>query len=324
MLSFEQLTERVVLVRSDARVPWKCQGLVVNGGGDGGAVLVDCNYTPGELRSLLDGLGCHVEAYFSSHFHLDHVNNAKHLEELGIPYLCPAPERDYYVDLDRFLEDNGAVEWGAGEQFEVYIREHLGFAELSGVTPFRPGDSFNYGPVTLETIPAPGHSPGHTAFAVFDGDDSGKGVLFASDIGIERLGAWYGFKYCDISQIRESVGMLQGRYLGGEYVLASGHGPVFREKNDEVLPEILKKLDATGQRVLGAFSDGEAHSPRDLVFRGLYYPVKAVNRAGEPLRTLYEFWEYFTIKHQLEDLEARGALTRVAGDRWKSAGHVGE
>jgi glyoxylase-like metal-dependent hydrolase (beta-lactamase superfamily II) len=312
MLDFEKIEEGIFLARTRSERKWECAGLAVRG--NGGCALIDCNFTAGEARQLLEKLGAIPDAYFISHFHLDHANNVKSIEQLGIPVYCPRPEHEFPMDLDRFLVANGSYDYGVAPLMKEFIYNGLGFRELDSVAPFSPGEEFHFGSVRIRTIHAPGHSPGHTVFAVQGG--AGREVLFTSDTGLDKMGAWYGFKYCRLDGVRRSILSLERMYGEGDYILASSHGPVYREKNPLAFKEALQKIEATERRLLDLFAPGQELALDDIALRGVYYRKNSVAKLDDFGRKLYFFWESGILINHLEELEEKGLIRRGKCDTW--------
>jgi glyoxylase-like metal-dependent hydrolase (beta-lactamase superfamily II) len=238
----------------------------------------------------------------------------KNIEGIGIPVYCPRPEREFPMDLDRFLVANGSYDYGVAPLMKEFIYNGLGFRELDSVAPFSPGEEFHFGSVRIRTIHAPGHSPGHTVFAVQGG--AGREVLFTSDTGLDKMGAWYGFKYCRLDGVRRSILSLERMYGEGDYILASSHGPVYREKNHSAFKEALLKIEATERRLLDLFAPGQELTLDDIALRGVYYRKNSVAKLDDFGRKLYFFWESGILINHLEELEEKGLIRRGKCDTW--------
>lgn len=312
MLDFEKIEEGMFLVRSKSERKWECSGLAVRG--SGGCALIDCNFTMEEARELLETLGAIPDAYFISHFHLDHANHVKNIEQIGIPVYCPRPEHEFPTDLDRFLVANGSYDYGVAPLMKEFIYNGLGFRELGLVKAFTPGEEFRFGSVRIRTVHAPGHSPGHTVFAVHSG--AGRPALFTSDTGLDKMGAWYGFKYCRLDGVRESILSLERMYGEEDYILASSHGPAYREKNHSAFKDAVLKIDATERRLLNLFMPGRELALDDLALRGVYYRMNSVAKLDDFGRKLYCFWESGILINHLEELEKKGLISRGRSDTW--------
>ena len=154
--------------------------LIVNTGSK--LVLIDTgtggqiSATAGELRDNLLAAAIDpnaVDQIVISHFHPDHINGLKDKDNnlifANAEIMVPEPEWAFWMD-DANL--NAAP---AGLK-ETFLNQRRVFADIGKqVTRYRPGKEVAPGIVTL---PAPGHTPGHTVFAVHSGDQS---LLVLSD-----------------------------------------------------------------------------------------------------------------------------------------------
>ena len=114
-----------------------------------------------------------VDQIVISHFHPDHINGLKDKDNALIfanaEIMVPAPEWAFWMD-DANLR---AAPTGMKETF---LNQRRIFADIAKrVTHYRPGREVAPGVVTL---PAPGHTPGHTVFAIHSGTES---LLVLSD-----------------------------------------------------------------------------------------------------------------------------------------------
>ena len=130
----------------------------------------------GALRDNLGVAGIDpkaVDQIVISHFHPDHINGIKDKDNALIfpnaELMVPAPEWAYWMD-DANLN-------AAPPDLKItFLNQRRIFSDIAKqVTQFQPGKEVAPGIVTL---PAPGHTPGHTVFAVHSGDQS---LLVLSD-----------------------------------------------------------------------------------------------------------------------------------------------
>jgi glyoxylase-like metal-dependent hydrolase (beta-lactamase superfamily II) len=130
----------------------------------------------GALRDNLVAAGVDpkaVDAIVISHFHPDHINGIKDKDNALIfpnaELMVPAPEWAYWMD-------DANLNAAAADLKLTFRNQRRIFADIARqVTQFQPGKEVAPGIVTL---PAPGHTPGHTVFAIHSGDQS---LLVLSD-----------------------------------------------------------------------------------------------------------------------------------------------
>jgi glyoxylase-like metal-dependent hydrolase (beta-lactamase superfamily II) len=124
----------------------------------------------GVLRDNLAAAGISpkaVDLIVISHFHPDHINGIKDKDN-GLVFpnaeiMVPAPEWAYWMDDANLNAAPADVKLTFRNQRRI-------FADIARqVTQFEPGKEVAPGIVTL---PAPGHTPGHTVFAIHSGDQS--------------------------------------------------------------------------------------------------------------------------------------------------------
>jgi glyoxylase-like metal-dependent hydrolase (beta-lactamase superfamily II) len=154
--------------------------LIVNTGSK--LVLIDTGTggqiapSAGVLRDNLAAAGIDpkaVDAIVISHFHPDHINGIKDKDNnLIFPnaeILVPAPEWAYWMD-------DANMNAAPADLKLTFRNQRRIFTDIAKqVTQFQPGKEVAPGIVTL---PAAGHTPGHTVFAIHSGDQS---LLVLSD-----------------------------------------------------------------------------------------------------------------------------------------------
>jgi glyoxylase-like metal-dependent hydrolase (beta-lactamase superfamily II) len=130
----------------------------------------------GALRDNLVAAGLDpnaVDRIVISHFHPDHINGIKDKDNnLIFPnaeIMVPEPEWAFWMD-------DANLNAAAGDLKETFLNQRRIFSDIAkNVTQFEPGKEVAPG---IETLPAPGHTPGHTVFAIHSGDQS---LLVLSD-----------------------------------------------------------------------------------------------------------------------------------------------
>ena len=148
--------------------------LIVNTGAK--LVLIDTGTggqiapSAGVLRANLLAAGIDpkaIDLIVISHFHPDHINGIKDKDNaLVFPnaeIMVPAPEWAYWMD-DANLN-------AAPDDLKLTFRNQRRiFADIAPqVSRFAPGQEVSPG---IEALPAAGHTPGHTVFAIHSGDQS--------------------------------------------------------------------------------------------------------------------------------------------------------
>jgi glyoxylase-like metal-dependent hydrolase (beta-lactamase superfamily II) len=114
-----------------------------------------------------------VDQIVISHFHPDHINGIKDKDNALVfanaEIMVPAPEWDYWMD-------DANMNAAPADQKLTFLNQRRIFADIAKqVTRYAPGKEVSPG---IVTVPAPGHTPGHTVFAIHSGDQS---LLVLSD-----------------------------------------------------------------------------------------------------------------------------------------------
>ena len=312
MLKLTPLNQHCTLAAPNRLEIWKCNTLIIDHGPH--LSLIDGNLNEPELDDLTARFGKPVAACYSTHTHVDHVNNLHFLERRGISIFSPASESRYLSDIDLLLQEGGAEEQAARTEMRDFITGELGFRNLHKVSGFAPESVFADGKIRLQAISLPGHSPGHNGYLVSSPDAAE--VLFVADIGLDDFGAWYGFNYCSLADYRAAIARLKKMYDPARQILLSSHShPLFPGEAGD-FDRILTGINATETRIVEALTRAGGQSVADLTFTGLFYPMRSLKRMQGSLRKLYYFWEFYCIQNHLEDLRDRGRAERDETGKW--------
>jgi glyoxylase-like metal-dependent hydrolase (beta-lactamase superfamily II) len=174
VLSFGPL--RFIPGRKGGRYPY-CHSLVLTGPE---TWVVDPAADQDYFRNLAGSR--RVTRVFLSHFHEDHQK-----------YNYLFPEAHFGWQRRGSLHLHGGIFrfMGLKTRFQEYWRETLvrdfQVRPLPNYPLYFPGDRFHLGDITLEIIPAPGHTPGHSC-CYFPHQE----ILFLADVDLTPFGPWYG------------------------------------------------------------------------------------------------------------------------------------
>jgi glyoxylase-like metal-dependent hydrolase (beta-lactamase superfamily II) len=316
MLVYDEIVKGIFLVKSDAKFPRTCQGILINDVNDSGNVLIDCNFTRRDYKQLLKRLDDRVDAYIATHSHIDHVSYLHEFEKLKpeVPKYCPIPEDKNLLDLNQFIDSVGANEFGVGEFMKEMMYGVAGFKEIKSIKPSDPKKNFEFGGILLKTLFLPSHSPGHVGFIIENMMTNQRKILFASDIGVDDHYPWYGFKYNELKTIRRELAELKELYMSEDFILVSGHGKIHLEKQPEVFDQVVNIINAQQKKVLNLFDVNNPRKLRDLVLQGVIYNQRTLEKYAQTFK-YYEqlsfFWEGYFILNQIEELVEKGTLVQV-------------
>lgn len=166
------------------------------------AVVFDPGW-PGESERIGQALGgARCVAILVTHGDLDHIAGVAELAEAtGAPVHMPAAERESLERPSELLPPG----------IEVEIRAHV------PEVPLRGDELLELAGMEFQTLPVPGHTAGHVAFAA-DGSLFSGDVLFAGSVGrYDRPGASW-------EALLGSIRMLVER-LPPQTIVYPGHGP---------------------------------------------------------------------------------------------------
>lgn len=137
--------------------------------GSGRGLIVDPGDEPERILAAVGEMGVKIEAILVTHCHFDHIGAVAPVQRaVGAPVYCPELEAGVLADIMSYVPVPGIG------PFESYDADET----------VKGGETLQLAGLEIEVIAAPGHSPGHIAYAlreeeaVFSGD-----VLFQGSVG---------------------------------------------------------------------------------------------------------------------------------------------
>ena len=165
-----------------------------------------------------------VTGVFLSHFHEDH-QKYNHLFPQAHFY-GPLLEEEAFFSLDAVFRFMGITDPDFRDYWRRTLIQDFHFRPPAHFTPYFPGQLFQLGEVTLEIIPAPGHTPGHSCFHF-----PRQQVLFLADVDLTPFGPWYGDAASDLTAFEATLNDLRA-FPARTYLTAHEQGifsaPEFR------------------------------------------------------------------------------------------------
>ena len=187
--------------------PLGCNCTILADPASGEAIVVDGGDEAAAIAERLTELGVRARYLVHTHAHVDHIGCLGSLRELtGARGLLHPADLPLYATLR--------------EQARWLGMREPNIVRLDG--ELRDGDRFAAGPMTLEVLHTPGHTPGSVSFALSRPDEptlllSGD-TLFRDSVGRVDIGG---------TTLEELVGSIREKLLAfpDDTVVVPGHGP---------------------------------------------------------------------------------------------------
>lgn len=253
---------------------YACSGLAVTGRVK---IAIDANPGRSDTKDFLTQFKPDIAIV--SHYHPDHSSWCSQvLEHSTAELLIPHDEEPYFRSVD-YLVTHAAGNPSVQNLMRDFASKLLSYREIETFVTYDSPCSFILGDISLDCIRSAGHSPGHTSFYF-----PGQKVLFASDMGIDRLGPWYGWNDCSIEAMIESIFALRSLDVK---LLVTSHGGIFireiRQCWDRALIQILDRE----QKILDALEKGKTRE--EIIDEGVCYPKK--EKVREPIKSFFIMWD---------------------------------
>lgn len=254
-------------------------------------VLIDAGMGDARMDAALEK---GVDLLILSHCHLDHRYSIGRIGD--VPVWCHEKEYPYLRDRDRYLEGIGLTRSGIDP---ALLMKKIRFPQISIERTLQGNEELDMGGMTLRMIPAPGHTPGHTAFHVPERD-----FLFSSDVALTAEGPFYGNDFADIDAFISSIRTL--KEIGASAVATSHSGPYL-----EGLPERFARYEDVIYRRDRAVLDAlrEPRTLTDLMEKNMIFPAYPNPRA------IMIWMEGIAIEKHLRRLLEMGRIKKD-GDRF--------
>jgi glyoxylase-like metal-dependent hydrolase (beta-lactamase superfamily II) len=275
---------RFIPGQNRGRYPY-CNSVYIEGAG----LLIDPASDRERLIRLRDEQG--VRMVWLSHWHEDHF---MHLDLFnGVPLWMSAQDAPPLADLSTFLDWYGFT---AEEQlfWRPFLLDQFHFRPRRPERFLSGGETLDIGPLTVDVMATPGHTPGHLAFWFRE-----ISLLYTGDYDLTRFGPWYGDVHSDIGQTRASIDLLQR--ISARIILTGHEEGVFEHPSD-ALWNSYREVIAERERKLLAVLD-EPKTLEAIVESWIVY--------GKPRtpKEFFAFGERAHMKKHLEELLSRGMIT---------------
>jgi len=274
-----------------------CSGMIIHS--DHAKVLFDTN--PGETATKELLVSEKPDFAIISHYHLDHSTwDSLVLEYSEAKLLIPSTETAYLTNHEYFIQKTAAP-YGLGQVWRDYTRNIAKYKAINEFTPYDGSSDLNLHDMKMEFVVTTGHSPGHTSVYFPD-----RRILFTSDIGLSRLGPWYGWGDCDLVKYAESILVLKSLKPN---LLLTSHEGIIRKNIEEAFDRSLKAFFLREEMIKKKLDDG--FSKEEIVEQGIFYRNKT--KAKEPMRTMLVMWDSIMFDHHLKKINEGGLCKDFPG-----------
>lgn len=186
---------------------------------EGAGILIDPASDRERLRALRQDPG--VKEVWLSHWHEDHIMHLDLFEDL--PLVIHERDVPPLQDMEILLDWYGLETTKIRDLWRLWMIEQFHYRPRIPSRTFKGGEVLDLGPVTVEVLPTPGHTPGHTAFFFRE-----AGVLFTGDYDLSKFGPYYGDR--DAS-IEETIASIQKLRTIPARIWITGHKPALFEND---------------------------------------------------------------------------------------------
>jgi glyoxylase-like metal-dependent hydrolase (beta-lactamase superfamily II) len=263
-----------------------------------------CLYVRGKnMRILIDaGMGgshiqpvkkLGIDVLILSHCHIDHRLTRRQIPD--VPVWCHEKEEPFLCNEELFLAAIGIKR--SGLDLKNFLDSSEGIFDVTIHHNLVDGEQIDLGGLTLVTLYAPGHSPGHLAFYIPEHE-----LLFSADVDLTPFGPFYGHDFADIDDFIQSIKKLKKL---NPKIAATGHAGPFEgdiSKHFDDYEEVIYLRDRLVLEHLTQPRSLEYFSGRNLVFRS--YP--------EP-PDLIQWFELVHIEKHLQRLSTLGRVRQNDG-----------
>lgn len=275
-----------------------CNSLLME---NGKTTLVDTGLGIDQVRRLLKEI--RIDALINSHTHPDHVA-ANHIvcDMSSAEIYVPEQEKGNTKSLDAMKKNLGVFNEFVEPSWDEIVKEGMGFTESAREITYGEGHIFDLGGVSIEAVHAPGHSPGHFCFLIRDED-----MLYASDLGFDSFGPWYGYLNSDLGVYPATIEKVRKKRI--KRAVSSHHDDVFHDLDQE-LDRCLRIISEREERIMELLRE-QPKTRGDLTKFGIIY--RNLAKFQNPMKDFLTFFEENMINEHLQVLQESGKIKEEGG-----------
>lgn len=261
--------------------------------GSGETALIDPSVTVVER-----GVPIQVDAVINSHAHEDHLagngtfpHARVHIHDDDLP---GAQSVDGLMDVYGLAGE-------ARSKFSQEVIEEFHFTPRPDAQGFSDGATFDLGGATIEAMHLPGHTRGHSGFAIGN-------VFFLSDIDLTGFGPYYGDAWSSLEQFDDSLRKV--RDVEADWYVTFHHKGIIEGR--ERFLELVDAFHAVIERRHAAMLDflAEPRTVAEMVSHRFVYRPHVEHTFADSV-------EERTAELHLNRMVDRGEVAEVESGRWQ-------
>lgn len=270
-----------------------CHSVYIEGAG----ILID----PASDRKRLKRFRTNkdVTEIWLSHWHEDHFMHLDLFE--NVPLFISEQDAPQISDVELFLDGYGIIKEAQRREWRKIVTTQFHFRPRTPAGFLREGQNVRQGELTIDIIPAPGHTPGHLCFFFQE-----PGVLFLGDYDLTPFGPWYGDRDSSIQQTIASINRL--KKIPATIWLTAHEAGIFEENPGDLWDQYLAVIEYRQSRLLDFLN--EPRNMADIIDEWIVY-----RRPREP-KEFYTLTEGMIMQKHL-DLLISNSMVVKEGERYR-------
>lgn len=285
----QEITKNVYLVQGANKGHFPYSNAVLLTGGMN--VLIDAGCGLEVLKRVNKMVS--LDRVIYSHGHPDHCSGCWYFpsEILWGPKEMKTWTGNLMLMAERFIAPQLREAW------MTYLKREMSFRDFRAAHFFDRNDRFDFGTITLEPLPAPGHTNDHYCFYL-----PKQKIMLTTDVDFTSFGPWYSNPESDIDQFIASIEALKTYDVD---TLVSSHMGVIKKNIGEHFDHYLQIFYRRERRILEFLQSPKTleHFADKALIYGRYVHRPAILR----------FWERQMIEKHLKRLCAANAVQEKNG-----------